>query len=172
MAVQAVRRANANATAGTSDLPSCANGPWDIRCSDVAPHRGLTAVRCARAFEIMKTLAGSRMALSWASTHIAARDFSGNNLHETLGADPTSITMFYEGDRAPTYCDAGNRPRIVGGSRPDGKTVDFDSSTFAAQRDDDHMAFTTMDANHPSRQRVGCFQEQADGQAIRHTRTK
>jgi hypothetical protein len=77
-------------------------------------------------------------------------------LHEMTGAgrpdDP--ITMLYlDGDRLlPThYCDAGNRPRMVGTMSPDGKTVEFDFLDVAGSTQYGHMhhaVFTVIDANH------------------------
>ena len=49
------------------------------------------------------------------------------------------------------YCDAGNRPRMVGKISPDGKTVEFDFSMSPAACKYGHMhhaVFTVIDANH------------------------
>ena len=94
-------------------------------------------------FDKMKTLAGS-----WeghATTVPPAADIEGKLMrislrvtsmghtlmHEATGTgrpdDP--ITMFVvDGDRLllTHYCDADNRPRMVGKMSPDGKTVEFD----------------------------------------------
>jgi hypothetical protein len=83
----------------------------------------------------------------------------GNALmHEMRGAgrpdDP--ITMLYlDGDRLllTHYCDAGNRPRMVAKSSPDGKTVEFDFLDVAGGTQYGHMhhaVFTIIDANHHS----------------------
>ena len=72
--------------------------------------------------------------------------------------DPTKyddpITMLYlENDKLflTHYCDAGNRPRMVAKSSPDGKTVDFDFVDLAGSTKYGHMMhakFTVIDANH------------------------
>jgi len=72
--------------------------------------------------------------------------------------DPTKydhpVTMFYLDNDHLTlvhYCDAGNRPRLVARTSPDGKTVEFDfvdlsgSTKFGNMY---HAVFTTIDANH------------------------
>jgi hypothetical protein len=71
--------------------------------------------------------------------------------------DPTKddpITMFYvDGDRLTLvhYCDAGNRPRMVARSSPDGKTIEFDFLDVTGGTQYGHMhhvVFTIIDANH------------------------
>ena len=87
----------------------------------------------------------------------------GNALvHEMKGAatpdDPTRydhpLTMLYlDSDRLllTHYCDAGNRPRMVARTSPDGKTVEFDFLDVAGGTQYGHMhhaVFTIIDANH------------------------
>jgi hypothetical protein len=64
------------------------------------------------------------------------------------------VTMFYlDGDRLTLihYCDAGNRPRMVARTSPDGKTVEFDFRDLSGGNEYGHMnhsVFTLIDANH------------------------
>jgi hypothetical protein len=72
--------------------------------------------------------------------------------------DPTKydhpVTMFYLDDNRLTlvhYCDAGNRPRMVARTSPDGKTIEFDFLDVSGSTQYGHMhhaMFTTIDANH------------------------
>ena len=72
--------------------------------------------------------------------------------------DPTRydhpVTMLYlDSDRLllTHYCDAGNRPRMVARTSPDGKTVEFDFLDLSGSNQYGHMyhaVFTTIDANH------------------------
>lgn len=113
-----------------------------------------------KAFEIMKTLVGSWDGnIMGLLTHMTIRVTSSGNaiLHEATGPrrdDP--ITMFYvDGDRLllTHYCDAGNRPRMVGKISPDGKTLEFDLIDVSGSTQHgmmNRMVFTIIDANHHS----------------------
>lgn len=82
--------------------------------------------------------------------------------HEMHGAgqpdDPARydhpLTMFYlDNDRLllTHYCDAGNRPRMVARTSPDGKTVEFDFLDVSGSTQYGHMQhalFTMIDADH------------------------
>lgn len=64
------------------------------------------------------------------------------------------VTMLYINDDQLNlihYCDAGNRPRMVGKVLPDGKTIDFDFSELSGGNKFGHMhhgTFTFIDENH------------------------
>jgi hypothetical protein len=81
----------------------------------------------------------------------------GNALmHEMTiaGLPDDPITMLYlDGERLMLthYCDAGNRPRMVGKMSPDGKTVAFEVLDISGSTQRGHMAdavFTIVNANH------------------------
>jgi len=128
-----------------------------------------------KSFDKLKTLAGSwegqvtvvppqpemgNGSKSVVSLRVTSR---GNALvHEMKEAgkpdDPTRydhpVTMLYlDSDRLllTHYCDAGNRPRMVARTSPDGKTVEFDFLDVAGSTQYGHMqhaVFTIIDANH------------------------
>ena len=72
--------------------------------------------------------------------------------------DPTRYdhpltTLYLDGDRLllTHYCDAGNRPRMVARTSPDGKTVEFDFIDLSGGNQYGHMyhaVFTIVDSNH------------------------
>lgn len=121
-----------------------------------------------KSFDKMKTLAGTwegrvttvpqQSQIEGALMHVSLRETSMGNalMHEMTGGgrpdDP--ITMMYlDGDRLllTHYCDAGNRPRMVGKVSPDGKTVEFDFLDISGSTQYGHMhhaVFTVIDANH------------------------
>lgn len=118
-----------------------------------------------KSFDQLKALAGN-----WEGTfdgkplYITLRVASTGNalVHEMTGSETPyqdkehPITMFYlEGDRLllTHYCDAGNRPRMVASTSPDGKTITFDLLDVAnlLPSQDGHMqhaVFTLIDSNH------------------------
>ena len=120
-----------------------------------------------KSFEKLKTLAGT-----WEGTlstipptpevqdkhaQVTLRVTSMGNafLHEIKveGRQDDPITMFYLDNDQLTlthYCDAGNRPRMIGKSLPDGKTLDFEFLDIAGnpQYHMHHSKFTIVDPNH------------------------
>lgn len=74
--------------------------------------------------------------------------------------DPTKydhpVTMFFVDNgqlNLVHYCDAGNRPHMIGKSSPDGKTVEFEFHDLSGSDENGHMfhvVFTLIDANHHS----------------------
>jgi hypothetical protein len=80
----------------------------------------------------------------------------GNALMHDLtvtGIPDEPITMFYlDSDRMllTHYCDAGNRPRMVGKMSPDGKKIEFEFLDIAGnpQYHMHHAVFTIIDENH------------------------
>jgi hypothetical protein len=63
------------------------------------------------------------------------------------------VTMFYVDSDQLTllhYCDAGNRPRMVARTSPDGKKIEFDFVELSGGNENGHMyhaVFTLIDAN-------------------------
>jgi len=120
-----------------------------------------------KSFEQLKTLAGT-----WEGTlstipptpevqdkhaQVTLRVTSMGNafMHEIKveGRQDDPITMFYLDNDQLTlthYCDAGNRPRMIGKSLPDGKTLDFEFLDIAGNPHYHmhHSKFTIIDANH------------------------
>lgn len=126
-----------------------------------------------KSFTTLKTLAGTWRGSAtvtpplpemdnkpvWVSMRVTSK---GNALvHEMKRPgtpdDPTKddpVTMLYldEGRLLLThYCDAGNRPRMVGKMSPDGKTIEFDFLDVAGDTEEGHMqhaVFTILSPNH------------------------
>ena len=121
-----------------------------------------------RSFDQLKTLAGS-----WegaVQTYPPTPEVDGKHVQATLrvtslgnalmhemrieGRADDPITMLYMDNDHLTlthYCDAGNRPRMVARTSPDGKTVEFDFLDVAGNLQYghmDHAVFTLIDTNH------------------------
>ena len=127
-----------------------------------------------KSFETMKTFAGE-----WEGPvtvpevpemsdgkplHVSLRVTSRGNavVHELQEAntplDPAKfdhpVTMLYvDGDQLNLihYCDAGNRPHMIGKMSPDGKTVEFALVDISGGTKNGHMqhaVFTYIDSNH------------------------
>jgi hypothetical protein len=121
-----------------------------------------------RSFDQLKALAGSWEAV--VKTNPPTPEGDGKHVQVTLrvtsmgnalmhemkmeGRPDDPITMLYiDNDRLTLthYCDAGNRPRMVAKTSPDGKTVEFDFVDVAGGTQYGHMhhaIFTVVDANH------------------------
>jgi len=121
-----------------------------------------------RSFDKLKTLAGSWQGpvttvpphadIEGKVMQVSLRTASmGHTLiHEATGSerpdDPITMVVV-EGDRLLLihYCDADNRPRMVGKMSPDGKTVEFEFLDITGNLQYGHMqhaVFTFIDANH------------------------
>lgn len=155
------------------------NAQKSVAESDTHPHKPADTAApksdAQKSFDTIKTLAGiwtAKLTLdpplpdmdvnlpSQVSMRVTSR---GNALvHEMYAVgtpdDPTRydhpVTMLYlDGDRLNLvhYCDAGNRPRMVARSSPDGKRVEFDFVDISGGTQRGHMhhaVFTVIDANH------------------------
>jgi hypothetical protein len=119
-------------------------------------------------FDKLKTLAGEwegtvtsvppEPTVEGKTAQISLRVTSMGNalMHEMRipGRPDDPITMLYmdEGRLLLThYCDAGNRPRMLGKMVPDGKTVEFNLLDVAGSTQYGHMhnaAFTVIDSDH------------------------
>jgi hypothetical protein len=128
----------------------------------------LAPVDAREAFEKLKSLAGTYVGqlrmdnpgdemdgrLGQFTLRVTSR---GNALVHELslsGIPDHPVTVFYlEGDRlvATHYCDAGNRPRLVGALSPDGKKIEFEFLDLSGGDEYGHMhriAFTFGDENN------------------------
>jgi len=127
-----------------------------------------------KSFDTMKALAGNWEGrvkvdppipqMDGTPMHVSMRVTSRGNalVHEMQEAgtplDPAKydhpVTMFYlDGDHLTLvhYCDAGNRPRMVARSSPDGKQIEFDFVDLSGGNGNGHMyhaVFTLIDTNH------------------------
>ncbi len=129
-----------------------------------------------RSFDTLKSLAGDwegrvtvvpeqfQMSGDAALYHVSLRVTSRGHalVHELQQAgtpvDPSKydhpVTMLYlDGDQLTLvhYCDAGNRPRMIGTASPDGKTVEFDLVDLSGGTAHGHMhhaAFHYVDSDH------------------------
>ena len=114
-----------------------------------------------KSFDKLKTLAGAwEGTMGGKSFLVSLRVTSMGSalMHEMTGGggpqDP--ITMFHlDGDRLILnhYCDAGNQPRMVGTTSPDGKTITFNfiDATNLRPAQGGHMqsaVFAFIDADH------------------------
>ncbi len=119
-------------------------------------------------FDKLKTLAGEwegavttvppEPTVQGKTAQISLRVTSMGNalMHEIKipGRPDDPITMLYmdEGRLLLThYCDAGNRPRMVGKMEPDGNTFAFNLLDVAGSTEHGHMhgaAFTIVDSDH------------------------
>lgn len=130
-----------------------------------------------QSFDTLKSLAGEwegpltvvpamTMPDGMGRIHVSLRVTSRGHaiVHELQAAgtplDPAKydhpVTMLYlDSDRLTLvhYCDAGNRPSMVGKASPDGKTVEFEFEGISGGTERGHMhhaVFTTIDADHHS----------------------
>ena len=141
-------------------------------------HKALNPVApsgAEKSFDALKTLAGQWQGPvkveppqpdmgDQSKIHVSLRVTSRGNalVHEMYDPgkadDPARydhpVTMLYlDGDRLllTHYCDAGNRPRMVARTSPDGKTVEFDFLDLSGGNQYGHMyhaVFTIVDPNH------------------------
>ena len=141
-------------------------------------HKALNPVApsgAEKSFDALKTLAGQWQGPvkveppqpdmgDQSKIHVSLRVTSRGNalVHEMFDPgkadDPARydhpVTMLYlDGDRLllTHYCDAGNRPRMVARTSPDGKTVEFDFLDLSGGNQYGHMyhaVFTIVDPNH------------------------
>ena len=107
---------------------------------------------------------GAKEALGAKPLHVTMRVTSRGNVlvHEFQEADTPldatkydhPVTMLYvDQDKLNLvhYCDAGNRPRMIGKMSPDGKTVEFEFTELSGNDRFGHMyhsVFTIIDQNH------------------------
>ena len=129
-----------------------------IAATAFAADTAVTQSDAQKSFDKLKTLAGSwEGSFEGKPLHVTLRVTSMGNavMHEMNGGGPEDpITMFnLDSDRLllTHYCDAGNRPRMVGKMSPDGKTLDFDFLDVSGSTKQGHMQHVTInfiDADH------------------------
>jgi hypothetical protein len=149
-------------------LPTVAFAQTDAQKTDTQKSVALVPSDAQKSFDKLKTLAGSwegpvttvplQPEVEGKRGQISLRVTSMGNalMHELKleGRPDDPITMFVvDGDRLllTHYCDANNRPRMVGRMSPDGKTVEFDFLDVTGNLQYGHMGhvvFTVIDANH------------------------
>ena len=121
-----------------------------------------------QAFDKLKTLAGSWVGqlttfpsspehdggFAQFAMRVTSRGHAIAHELSLAGIPDHPLTMFYleDDDLVLThYCDAGNRPRMVGKLSPDGKTLEFDFVELTGSEEHGHMhraVFTFIDENH------------------------
>jgi hypothetical protein len=143
-----------------------------IAASAFAADVAATQSEAQKSFDQLKTLAGEwegpvtvpeMPEMSGGKMHLTLRVTSRGHalVHEFQEAgtpfDATKydhpVTMLYvDGDQLTLihYCDAGNRPRMIGKMLPDGKTVEFELKDISGSTENHmhHSVFTIIDANH------------------------
>ena len=145
-----------------------ASGPTFAQPAADPASLDVTRSQTQEAFDKLKTLAGTWVGqltttptepsmVGKLAQHTLQVTSRGNAiLHElSVSSLPDHpVTMFYlEDDRlvATHYCDAGNRPRMVGRVSPNGKRVEFEFLDLSGDDQYGHMhgvAFTFIDENH------------------------
>lgn len=132
---------------------------------------GVPSADAVKAFDLIKSLAGAwhgqindpfsglkaeinvmlRVASRGTSVVHEMKDNAGDT--DPIKKDHPVTMIYMDGDKLTLimYCDAGNRPRMIGRISPDGKTVDFDFADLsgpATNGNMTHATFTFIDANH------------------------
>lgn len=119
------------------------------------------------AFSKLKTLAGSWVGqltttprapeadgkFAQVSMQVTSRGHAFVHELSVSGLPDHPVTMMYlDGQLSLThYCDAGNRPRMIGKASADGKTIEFEFADLSGGNERGHMhhaIFTFIDENH------------------------
>lgn len=136
--------------------------------TDPAKSKNASPTESQKSFEKLKALAGTwegpvstnlkKTPVDGKTMHVTLRVTSMGNalMHEMTSAERPDdpITMFYlDADNLTLthYCDAGNRPRMLGKMSPDGKTLEFQFTDVAGSTEYGHMhgaMFTFIDDTH------------------------